>query len=351
VSRALAEAARRKTVLALLGLSIGALCLWLAVRDVDWREVRATVRDVDASWIAMAVALQGLNLVLRSARWRELLLFAAPVRAARVFDALLVGYAVNAALPARLGELFRADRLARTSGVTSSVTGSVSRSTALASIVVERLLDLAMAVSLLLAGLALVRLTLAVGKDSADGVVRHAAIAGALLALAVAAGLITIGRGFASGTVEAIVLRLVRRLRLGAQIARRLAAIADDFASFARVLRSRRFLAAAVMTLPIWAIETAAIWSICRAVQVELGAAAVLCLMGGASLSTILPTAPGFVGSYQYAWVLIFGQFGLGAAAAIVAATAAQVFLIGTYAIAGLLLLALSPLVLRHART
>ncbi|MBV8408916.1 MAG: flippase-like domain-containing protein [Alphaproteobacteria bacterium] len=340
MSRVIAETAARKVVLGLLGLSFGGLCLWLAVRGVDWREVRGAAAMVDPSWIATAVALQGLNLLLRSARWRELLLFAAPVRASRVFDALLVGYAVNAALPARLGELFRADRLARA--------GSVSRSTALASIVVERLLDLAMAVSLLLTGLGLV--SGADAKDSAQAVVRYVAIAGALLAVAVAAALIAIGRGFASGQAETLVLRLLRRLRQGPLIARRLGAIADDFASFARVLQSRRFLAALAMTLPIWAIETAAIWSICRAAQVELGFAALLCLMGGISLSTVLPTAPGFVGSYQYAWVLIFGQLGLDAATALVAATTSQIFLIGTYAIAGLLLFALSLLAAGHAR-
>jgi uncharacterized protein (TIRG00374 family) len=334
VSRTAADPSRRKAILALLGLSFGGLCLWLAVRDIDWREVRSIAATVESSWIALAVALQGVNLMLRAVRWRGLLLFAAAIRAASVGDALLVGYAVNAALPARLGELFRADRLARTS--------SVSRSTALGSIVVERLLDLVAAVSLLLVGVAL--------AGNASAAVRQAGVAGGLLALAVAGALVAIGWCLAPGTGEALVLRLAHRLRHGVALARRLGAVADDFAAFSRVLGSRRFVAAMAMTLPIWAIETAAIWSIARAVHIELGFAALLCLMGGASLSTVLPTAPAFVGSYQYAWVLIFAQFGIAAAGAIVAATAAQVFLIGTYTIAGLLLLALSPLVVGHAR-
>ena len=55
-----------------------------------------------------------------------MLLFRSPVSAAAVLQALLVGYAVNGALPARLGELFRADYLSRRS--------DFSGSTALASI-------------------------------------------------------------------------------------------------------------------------------------------------------------------------------------------------------------------------
>lgn len=334
MSRTEADAPRRKAILVLLGLSFGGLCLWLAVRGIDWREVGAIVRTVDASWIALAVALQGVNLLLRAVRWRELLLFAAPVRSASVFDALLTGYAVNGALPARLGELFRADRLARTT--------RMSRSTALGSIVVERLLDLVTAVSLLLVGLVL--------AGSASAAARHAVIVGAILALALAGILSAIARRFAPGKGEAPVSRVVHALGRGSAVAGRLGRIADDFAAFARVLHTRRFVAATAMTLPIWTIEIAAIWSICRAVHVELGLDGLLCLIGGASLSTVLPTAPGFVGSYQYAYVLIFGQFGLGAASAVVAATAAQVFLIGTYTIAGLVLLALSPLVPGHAR-
>lgn len=330
-----AEPPRRKAILALLGLSFGGLCLWLAVRNIDWREMAAIVRTVDASWIALAVALQGVNLLLRAVRWRQLLLFAAPVRPAAVFDALLVGYAVNGALPARLGELFRADRLARTA--------TVSRSTALGSIVVERLIDLVTAVSLLLAGLVL--------AGSASGTAHHAVIVGAVLAVAVAATLSAIAWRFVPGSGEALALRVVHGLRRSTVVAGRLGRIADDFASFARVLHTRRFVAAAAITVPIWTIETGAIWSICRSVHVELGLDGLLCLMGGASLSTVLPTAPGFVGSYQYAYVLIFAQLGLSAASAVVAATAAQVFLIGTYTIAGLLLLALSPLVVNHART
>jgi uncharacterized protein (TIRG00374 family) len=335
VSRAGAEAVQRRAILALVGLTFSGLCLWLAVRHIDWREVRAIIASVEVSWIALAVGLQGVNLLLRGRRWRELLLFAAPARPGSVLDALLVGYAVNSALPARLGELFRADRLARTT--------RASRSTALASIIVERLLDLVTAVSLLLAGLLL--------AGSATSAARHAVIVGAVLVLAVAGLLSVMAWRFAPGMGETLVSRLVHRLRRGNDIASLLGPMADDFASFARVLHSRRFLVAAAMTLPIWAIETGAIWSICRAVRVELGIDGLLYLMGGASLSTVLPAAPGFIGSYQYAYVLIFGQFGLGAASAVVAATAAQVFLIGTYTIVGLALLALSPVVVGHART
>ena len=124
----------------------------------------------------------------------------------------------------------------------------------------------------------------------------------------------------------------------------RLGAMLGDFAQLLRVVRTPRFALIVLGTLPIWAVEICSIWSICGAVGVDLKLAGMLALMGGASLSTLLPTAPGYVGSYQFAFVLILGQFGIGATAAIVAATTVQIYLIGGYTLIGLATWAISSL-------
>ena len=309
--------------MAVIGLAVGLFCLWLALRRVDWQEAARIARAADASFIVLGFALQGANLLMRAVRWRELLLFQAPVRAAAVVQALLVGYAANGALPARLGELFRAGYLARRT--------TFSGSSVLASIVVERLLDLVAALSILVIGL------LAAGGGNA--VTRDILMAGGVLAVAVAGVLLFIASWSSPDKVVTAIARLVSRLPNGDAIARRLGRQFADFAQLSRVLRTRHFLAAAAMTLPIWAIETGAVWSICRAVHVELGLTGMLCLMGGASLATIVPTAPGFVGSYQFVYVLILAEFGIDATSAVVAATTAQLFLIVSYTLIGFLVM------------
>ena len=109
-------------------------------------------------------------------------------------------------------------------------------------------------------------------------------------------------------------------------------------------MRTRYFLAAVLLTFPIWILEACAMWSVCRAIGVALDLTAMLSLLGGASLSTLVPTAPGYVGSYQMAFVVILGQFGVGATSAIVGATAVQVYLIGTYTVVGLAILAVTSI-------
>jgi uncharacterized protein (TIRG00374 family) len=276
----------------------------------------------------MGVALYGAAMVMRAIRWRAILAFRAPVGAGTSLRALVVGYAVNAALPARLGELFRADYLARLSGL--------SRSGALASIFVERLLDLLAVVGILALGLAL-----AGGGDAAS---RDVLIGGAVVAAIGVGALLLIATKLSRDNAEAALSALIARLPAGRTIARRLGGMVGDFAQLLRVVGTPRFALIALGTLPIWAVEIAAIWSIVGAVGVALSPAGMLSLMGGASLSTLLPTAPGYVGSYQFAFTLILGQFGVGATAAIVAATTVQIYLIGGYTLIGLATWAISSL-------
>jgi hypothetical protein len=240
--------------------------------------------------------------------------------------ALLAGYAVNSALPARLGELFRADYMARQTGI--------SRSAVLASIIVERLLDLIAAVGMLAIGIAIVG-----GGSSAS---LNVFVTGALAAVAAAALLLLIAARLSHGNAEALFERFLARLPWGAPVARALGPRVGDFAQLLRIMRTSQFVAVAAATVPIWAVETLAVWSLCRAAGVSLTLPAMMCLMGVSSLSTLLPTAPAYAGSYQFAYVMALAQFGIGATAAVAAATTVQIYLIGGFTLLGLLTLAIS---------
>jgi uncharacterized protein (TIRG00374 family) len=325
----------RKLVMAVLGIAIGALCLWLSARNVDGAEAARIFRSADLVGIVIGVVLYGVAMVMRALRWRGILSFRAPVSIGMSLQALATGYAVNAALPARLGELFRADYLARRSGL--------SRSAVLASIFIERLLDLLAVVAVLAIGLGL-----AGGGDAAS---RHVLLGGAIVAAIGVGVLLLLATRLSHANAEAALARLISRLPGGRRIATRLGAMLGDFAQLLRVVGTPSFALIALGTLPIWAVEIGSIWSICEAVGVNLSLAGMLSLMGGAALSTLLPTAPGYVGSYQFAFVLILGQFGIGATAAIVAATTVQIYLIGGYTLIGLATWAIASLFTMKARS
>lgn len=318
----------RRAALVVLGFGLGGFCLWLSTRTVDWPEAVRIFRAADPSDIGIGIALFGAAALLRALRWRTILAFRATVPLGRTLQALLAGYAVNSILPARLGEFFRAHYLGRLTGM--------SRSGVLASIVVERLLDLVTVIAALAAGLAL-----AGGGDSAS---RHVLLGGAVIAAAAVVALLLIVLLLSRHSAESLLLLLVARVPAGTRIARRGGAMLADFTQALQVVRTRYFLLAVLWTLPIWLVEACAMWSVCRAVGADLDLTGMLSLLGGASLSTLVPTAPGYVGSYQMAFVVILGQFGIDATSAIVASTAVQIYLIGTLTLVGLAILAISSL-------
>jgi glycosyltransferase 2 family protein len=116
-----------------IGLAVRAFFVWLALRGVSEKELRTLLAGVSLKWVALALALYAGSMFFRVVRWHNLLSALVSVSRGRVAEALLVGYAFNNLLPARLGELVRADYAKRRFGV--------SRSAVLGSIVVERLLD------------------------------------------------------------------------------------------------------------------------------------------------------------------------------------------------------------------
>lgn len=316
----------RRALLAVLGFGLGIACLWLSTRAVDWSEAVRIFRNADAGLLASGVALFGADIVLRALRWRSILAFRTPVSAGMSLQALLAGYAVNSILPARLGEVFRAHYLGRQA--------HVSRSSAMASIVIERLLDLVAVVGSLALGLAL-----AGGGNSAS---QHVLVGGAVVAIAAVLVLVGVAWLLSRRNGEELLLVVLARLPGGAAVARRLGSMLHDFTETLQLVRTWNFAIALLFTLPIWALELGAMWQVCQAMGVSPGLAGMLSLMGGACLSTLMPTAPGYVGSYQIAFVLILGQFGVRSTQAVVASTAIQIYLIGTYTLVGLAILAVT---------
>ena len=110
--------------------------------------MRAVWARSDASWLLSGSAVYATSLIVRVVRWSRLLAALGRVRIRDVGEVLLVGNAVNNILPARLGELVRADYGKQRLGQT--------RSSLLATIFVERLADLAAIVAALLSGIVVV---------------------------------------------------------------------------------------------------------------------------------------------------------------------------------------------------
>ena len=63
---------RLRTVVALVGVPIGLVFLWLAVRNADLDAVWGSLREADAGLVALAIAAFGIVYAFQSARWRRI---------------------------------------------------------------------------------------------------------------------------------------------------------------------------------------------------------------------------------------------------------------------------------------
>jgi uncharacterized membrane protein YbhN (UPF0104 family) len=300
----------RNVIYASLGMAVGALMLWLALSKVDLAEAGQALERGRIGPMALAVCVYWLSIAMRIARWRLILSGSAQLSYGKVGQALIVGYSVNNLLPARLGELFRADYLRRRFGV--------ERAIALGSIVVERLMDGVFALILLATGL----IFLGPGSDHSS------------LVNATTVGAAVIGAALAGACGIAVFHDRLPLDRLP-WVERRI----GMFASSMMVVRRPVFITALLLSGGIWLSETVCLVLIAAIFNATIDVAGALVLIGAVSFSTLLPSAPGYIGSLQAAFVLVFLALGLPTVLGLLSATAMQVLLLGPMLIAGLAIL------------
>jgi hypothetical protein len=307
---------KKKLISRLMQLSIGLACafffLAISVYRAPLADIGAVLAHTSILLLGAAIAVYAANLALRAWRWQLILSSGAAVPYLVVTRVLLVGYGLNNILPARLGELFRAEFLTRTAGI--------ARLPGLASIVIERTFDGIAVVACLGIGLLLAGET----RQSADPLVALLLGGGILFGAALASAL-ALGR-----------LRFKGLIRRFPGLSDRIVATRQGFA----ILRTRRCVLIAGLTLIIYVPDTLSLWLIVKSLGLGLGFGATLVLAGTASLSTLLPSGPAFFGTLQFAYMLAIEFAGGQAAVGVAAATLAQLSILLPVSIVAALLLA-----------
>ncbi|HET6232526.1 MAG TPA: lysylphosphatidylglycerol synthase transmembrane domain-containing protein [Longimicrobiaceae bacterium] len=129
-----------------VGLAITVASLWWAFRGVSMDQVWTNVTHANLALLALAAFLSTLGLAFRALRWKSLLPPETKSTFAARNAAVSVGFGLNNALPARLGEFARVATLNRLSGIPIG--------TVLGSLVLERVFDGFIIVAMLFAAMA-----------------------------------------------------------------------------------------------------------------------------------------------------------------------------------------------------
>jgi uncharacterized membrane protein YbhN (UPF0104 family) len=285
VRRRLAQSRLLRMGLVLPVAAAVVLLLWF--RGPDWNVVGNAFQAVRWEWVAGAIALNLLSVVVRSFAWRTVIKQAMPPPhppASLTFSAFCVGLFGNAVLPGRIGEFARVAvltrRMPKRPGLWATLVGTVFA---------HRLFDLVPALGLVLWVLSTARIP----GWATWSLTLFAVTAVILLAVGVAAA-----RRYSRPPIrsaEGAVLRLVTMARQGLGVLR--SPVAAAIAGFFQCLG--------------WLFQLLAVYVAMRAFGIHAplpAAGLVLVLM---NIATIFPLWPGNVGLVQAATALPLTRYGV----------------------------------------
>lgn len=280
-----------------ISLLIGAACLWLAFRKVDWGGLGAAFRTARYSLIPLLILTHLAGMAIRTVRWRLLL---GPVKRTgfrNLLSALSIGFMANFIFPARAGEVIRAYVAGRREGI--------SKTAVFATVVLERLFD-GFAILVFL-GLTPLFLSVPPGKEKVLAGIRMAG------GVALAVYLVIMVLLFLFSRWPQAFLRFTDRVcrplpdRLGSAVCR----LVRSFGQGLDILGNPGHIAVIMgWSLLLWITAGLGNLVMLRAFDLHLPLFAGFFLVVVQSFGVMVPS-PGFVGAFQYANVLGLSLFGV----------------------------------------
>ena len=273
------KSTRGKVLIAVVGLAVSGVFLWLAVRNADLDAVRHALADAEFGPVALAVVALGLGYAFQAARWKRIA--DTPDLPLRSFYAMLIGgLACNNVLPVRIGEFLRAGWLSRDA--------RISGGRAFGSVVLDRICDVVM-----------LTVFFAIG----------------LQAVASAAWLVRLGIGALLAVIAiAIVLVLARvySRRRGQQAERRergrlMTVLRETVEMLGEPIGRHRAATWLWFTSCTWILSSVAATLVGRALGIDLSPIEAVFVTSSLALGVAIPSSPGYIGTYQWIGVAALG--------------------------------------------
>jgi len=316
------------------GAALSLVFIFLAFRRVSLGQVLLALGRARYGYLLPVLAVIVLSLLLRSLRWQILLAPQQKVKAGILFASLSVGYMANTFLPAHLGEFVRAWHASKQTGLaTSSI---------FATIVVERLIDVFFL---------LLFLALALAVFPFPGWVRHSGMA--MLALVVLLGALLLLLKRHKQRSLAVCNRLERFLPGKAAV--RIREMLDQFLCGIEPLRNRgHYFLVGALSLLIWLCYALCIQLLFHAFafvgRFHLSWSAALVVMVVTTISVVVPSSPGYVGSFHFLCQLALGLFAIPRGPALSYALVLHAVSVFPYFFLGLFFLAREKISLRSLK-
>jgi len=287
-----------------IGVLISVLFLYLALRGLKIDDMWEALHGAKYWWIFPGVAVYFLGVWVRAWRWHYLLRPLKAISTREMFPVVAIGYMGNNIYPARAGEILRAVILKRRENVAISAS--------LATIIVERVYD--GVVMLAFVFLNLPELASLTGKSGFVGSIQNLALVGAVAFIGVLA--LFLAAAMFPSKSENVLIWLIHRLVPG-RFKKRMEEIVLPFLGGLESLSSpREALMVFITTVVIWLLETGKYWFVMQAFNFQVSFFTLMLMNGIVNLATTIPSAPGYVGTFDAPGIAVLQAYGVNQAIA-----------------------------------
>lgn len=263
--------------------------MYLAFRRVDVTALRAKLKAADLTYMLLALLPLSASYVTRTLLWQRILSTVKNVDFPNTFSALMIGFFANNILPGRAGEFMRAYVLGSKE--------NIGKTFILGTIVVERLFD----ISILLLFLVLSTFLFPMPEWTKRIVVMTSIILLIILAI--------------------VYLILLKQVPLLEKLENKLFFLSnskrwfivkklDSFISGLRILKKPKLiLTIFTLSLLTWMFVSVSMFFVCKSIDINIPSYGLLFVLSVINLGVIVPSSPGYIGTYQFLCVIALSAF------------------------------------------
>ena len=277
-----------------VALTISGLCVYLAIRDVDLRNVGASILSADIKYATLGLISVGVNLSAKIQRWRVLLGEARiKVSTSKLSFSFIFAQLLNAFLPARIGEISRVVVIGR---------DGVGYAFVLGTIAIEKFLDMIAYAVLFLSILFFLPLPDWLGNSG------YAFILLTIL-VSLSVFLVITQRSRVISFLDWFTSRVHFPDQWQTAITKNLG---EGLASLEVFQGRKNVFMLAFWSAIIWGTAISTNYLILLALQINLPLEAALLILIVLQAGISIPALPGKIGTFEYACILSLQVFGIG---------------------------------------
>lgn len=284
----------KKIMKLMVQLTLSAVMLYLAFRNVQFDEARRALKNVNYEYLIVGVLFQFSSFFIRAYRWQLLITPIKQVSFISSFRVLAASYAANNILPFRMGDVIRAILIGNRE--------NVSKVSSFSTVLVERIGDGLTMLLFMFVGF--------LGLQSDEAWTKQASLLSVLFFFGV-----VIFIGLLNRFQDSFIILVVRLTgKFSVSLAKKIEQFLKNFLLAFRVIGSSKVLLLIIISsLIVWILEASLFTFVALALNLPITTSIWLGFITVAivNLGIMVPSSPGYVGTFEFFCMLSLGLFSI----------------------------------------